>query len=133
MALAACIRRRDVESEKAEIRAVTHDRYRAHRHIIEQADEKPRRIGDLESPRVVEAGIPALGGGPIERARQIGRGHCDDFERSGHGARLSEDHNFVDSPPMGTRATLIETSPKLMLVPAGIGTGWPGVRRRPVM
>ena len=71
----AALRRNDVEPQEPEARAVADRRHAADRAPVEFAEKEPLRVGGVEAMRVIEAGIPALRRGPIERAVQIGFGH----------------------------------------------------------
>jgi hypothetical protein len=78
---ATAIRRRDdVESQKAERRAVTDDRYRRDRLVIDETDEKAVRIGGVEARGVVQPRVPAFGGRPVDREVDLGPCHRADSE-----------------------------------------------------
>ena len=50
---------------------------------VHASDEKPARIGDDESPRVRESGVPVLGGRPLRHQRHVRRARRADLECHG--------------------------------------------------
>ncbi len=75
VALASMLRLHDVQAEEA-VRGVVGDpRERGDRLAVEQANEEASRVSLEEQLRVVQAGIPALGGGPLDGEARLGRLH----------------------------------------------------------
>ena len=67
-----------IEAEEAEGRRMTDDRDAGDGLLADPAHQEAARIGGEEGAGVVEAGVPALGGRPVERCPEIGDAHRRD-------------------------------------------------------
>ena len=78
--LAAALGPHQVEAQEAEAAAVAHVRDHAHRLVAEVRDQEAGRVGGEEALVIVQAGVPALGRGPVDAQGQFGGAHRADVQ-----------------------------------------------------
>ena len=77
-ALAAIVRRHDVEADKGKLRIVGWDRTARDHPSIEHARKEAVGIDGMETGRVAQAGVPALSRGPVDGEIELRKRHPAD-------------------------------------------------------
>ena len=77
---------RDVEAEKAEIIAVAGGGDACDRLVVVAGHEEGAGVGSVERSRIVQAGVPAFGGRPVDGKVDLGAGHGAEESEFAHTA-----------------------------------------------